>query len=252
MLADRRPHLAFSAAGRRLALRTGCSFAPDGGQVGLAARACRAGLDLARWPRAPVGADLAAAGPVDVRELLLVAGRVGLVRRALARVGRAGCRAAPRCCCRTARRCSSLASPSETVCEPPPVWKRTYMPLPSVFWPSPAMPDQRVEELLVVLRAGRELVLDRRGRRPGSTTSRRHLDARSVCGSSSVARSISSRQVGASRARAPRPARRARPCRRARGVCSIHGNAASIVAGVSRTPGPDLASRTRASAGTRR
>ena len=30
--------------------------------------------------------------------------------------------------------------PSDTVCEPPPVWKRTYMPLPSKFWPSPAIP----------------------------------------------------------------------------------------------------------------
>ena len=33
-----------------------------------------------------------------------------------------------------------LDGPSDTGCEPPPVWKRTYMPLPSMFWPSPAMP----------------------------------------------------------------------------------------------------------------
>ena len=30
--------------------------------------------------------------------------------------------------------------PSDSVCEPPPVWKRTYVPLASKFWPSPASP----------------------------------------------------------------------------------------------------------------
>ena len=28
--------------------------------------------------------------------------------------------------------------PVETVFEPPPGWNRTYIPLPSKFWPSPA------------------------------------------------------------------------------------------------------------------
>ena len=30
--------------------------------------------------------------------------------------------------------------PLETVWVPPPVWNRTYDPLPSKFWPSPARP----------------------------------------------------------------------------------------------------------------
>jgi hypothetical protein len=34
----------------------------------------------------------------------------------------------------------ALLEPSETVCEPPPTWKRTYMPFPSVFSPSPERP----------------------------------------------------------------------------------------------------------------
>ena len=70
----------------------------------------------------------------------------------------------------------------------------------------------------------------------GSTTSRRHLEARSVCGSSSVARSTSlarSALAGASSfASPPSSSSPTSAC-----VCSIHGNAASIVAGVSRTPG---------------
>ena len=70
----------------------------------------------------------------------------------------------------------------------------------------------------------------------GSTTSRRHLEARSVCGSSSVARSTSrarSALAGASSFASPPSSSSPTSAR----VCSIHGNAASIVAGVSRTPG---------------
>jgi hypothetical protein len=32
------------------------------------------------------------------------------------------------------------AWPTEICCEPPPVWKRTYGPLPSKFCPSPESP----------------------------------------------------------------------------------------------------------------
>ena len=70
----------------------------------------------------------------------------------------------------------------------------------------------------------------------GRTTSRRHLDARSVCGSSSLARSISrARSVVAGESSLVRPPSSSWPT--SARVCSIHGNAASIVAGVSRTPG---------------
>ncbi len=70
----------------------------------------------------------------------------------------------------------------------------------------------------------------------GSSTSRAHLDARSVCGSRSSSRSVSlarSWLAGASSFATP-PSSFGPIHGRA---WSIHGNAASIVAGVSRTPG---------------
>ena len=78
--------------------------------------------------------------PVDVcrERRALVAGAVRLVRRAACPGTRAGCRAGRRRCCRAAA--GSLPGRARPAVEPPPVWKRTYMPLPSKFWPSPARP----------------------------------------------------------------------------------------------------------------
>ena len=119
---------------------------------------------------------------------------------------------------------------------PPPVWKRTYMPLPSKFWPSPGEPDERVEELLVVLHAGRELVLDHdvAGRQDHvGRAARREVGLRQQ-----LDRAVGQlREVARWRAPARSRGRRA-PSRPISGrAWSIHGNAASIVAGVSRTPG---------------
>jgi hypothetical protein len=124
--------------------------------------------------------------------------------------------------------------PSDTVCEPPSVWKRTYDAVARRVLALAGDAHERVEELLVVLLAGGELVLDDEVARREDDVAQA-LDARSVCGSSSDARSISrarSAVAGESSSASPPSS----PGRRAR-ACSIHGNAASIVAGVSRTPG---------------
>ena len=71
----------------------------------------------------------------------------------------------------------------------------------------------------------------------GSSTSRAHLDARSVCGSRSSSAVGQPREVLAGR-RAARAATPPSSCGPISGrAWSIHGSAASIVAGVSRTPG---------------
>ena len=111
------------------------------------------------------------------------------------------------------------------------------MPLPSKFWPSPARPDHRVEEVLVVLAARSRTRRGSRRRRSAAARRARTWTTRSVCGSSSIALSVRLREVARrpARGRARGPA--ARPRSSGRSPASIHGNAASIVAGVSRTPG---------------
>ena len=123
------------------------------------------------------------------------------------------------------------------VCAPPPGWKRVYWPLPSKFCDSPESPTERLEELLVVLACRWS------ARRPGSPRRRsgridleRAAVDRSTCGSSSTVASVNSARSPTAGCRSP-----TRPCSSAgetsARVWRIHGNAASIVAGVSRTPG---------------
>ena len=64
-----------------------------------------------------------------------------------------------------------------------------------------------------------------------------HLRRRSVCGSSLIAWSVSVREVGVAGESSLRRGRRAPAGETSLRVCAIHGNDASIVAGVSRTPG---------------
>jgi hypothetical protein len=110
-------------------------------------------------------------------------------------------------------------------------------------------PDERVAELLVVLAPVENSSLITTSP-VGQDTVAQHFDARSVSGSSSIALSVSSRQVARSAARAPRSP-----------PSSLGDQLPGLLdpreRGVDRGrrlahAGQDLAARTRASAGTRR
>ena len=222
----------------------------DGLEVGLAAAACRC-LDWTRASRsrAAAGRGLRRRRTVDVRQLLRVAGHVGLVRRPLARVGRPVAE----------RRLDEVA---EQLAEARRVRAQrdrlraaagleAHVHAVAVEVLALARdPDERVEELLVVLLAVGELVLDRRGR-PRAARRRAGTWRRGRSRAAARSRGRSAAPGRPWRARAPRPARRAPPGRPARASARSTGTPPRS-SPASRARPAGSRSRTRGSTGTPR
>ena len=219
VLADRRPHLAL----RRvfLAVPNGLSFLRTAPRSASRRSLSRTDLTWAVSVGEPLGERLGRGGPVDVRDLLLVAGLVGLVRRLLARIGGtvaerhldvvaeqlAGARA------RLAERHGLRAAAG----------LEAHVHAVAVEVLALARdPDQRVEELLVVLLAGRELVVDDDVAR-GQDDVAQAAWTRGRSAAAARSRGRSAARGRSSPARAPWPGRRARPGRPARGSARSTG-----------------------------